>query len=165
LRQRQHRHGFACSPATTVNWEKLFKRYIWDDDRTPYFVPASRMTRRQADHEIFAYTVFLGTLFAVVCLAALSYGGSSDLIALYAFTAIVGTVVLGVTKHPYAAWYCGAVPAAFLLYLLVYGFPASLAPIDHFVLIAFALIWLRYAWRVVGIARAYPDMPEHMKGP
>ena len=28
-------------------------------------------------------------------------------------------------------------------------------------LIVFALVWLRYAWRVVGIARAYPDMPEH----
>jgi hypothetical protein len=39
-----------------LNWEKLFKRYIWDDDRTPYLVPASRMTRKQADYEIFAYT-------------------------------------------------------------------------------------------------------------
>jgi hypothetical protein len=150
--------------ANAVNWEKLFKRYIWDDERTPYFVPASRMTKRQADHEVFAYTLFLGTLFSVVCLAALSYAGSSDLIVLYAFTAIVGTVVLGVTKHLYAAWYCGAVPVAFLLYLLAYGFPAGLAPIDHFVLIAFALIWLRYAYRVIGIARAYPDMPEHGEG-
>jgi hypothetical protein len=146
-----------------LNWEKLFKRYIWDDDRTPYFVPASRMTRKQADHEIFAYTIFLGILSSVACLAALAHAETSDLIVLYAFSAIVGTVVLGVTKHLYAAWYCGAVPAVFLLYLLVHGFPASLAPIDHFVLIAFALIWLRYAWRVIGIAKAYPDMPQHQK--
>jgi hypothetical protein len=146
-----------------LNWEKLFKRYIWDDDRTPYFVPAARMTRKQADHEIFAYTVFLGILFAVVCLAALADAGTSDLIVVYAFSAIVGTVVLGVTKHLYAAWYCGAVPVAFLLYLLVYGFPAGLAPIDHFVLIAFGLIWLRYAYRVIGIARAYPGMPGQDK--
>jgi hypothetical protein len=149
--------------ANMVSWEKLIKRYIWDDDRTPYFVPASRMTRKQADHEIFAYTVFLGILFAVVCLAALADAGTSDLIVVYAFSAIVSTVVLGVTKHLYAAWYCGAVPVAFLLYLLVYGFPAGLAPIDHFVLIAFALIWLRYAFRVIGIARAYPDMPGQDK--
>jgi hypothetical protein len=144
-----------------VNWEKLFKRYIWDDDRTPYFVPASRMTRKQADHEIFAYTIFLGILLSIVCLAALRHTGRSELVVLYAFTAIVATVVLSVTKHLYAAWYCGAVPLALLLYLLAYGFPTSLAPIDRFVLIVFALVWLRYAWRVVGIARAYPDMPEH----
>jgi hypothetical protein len=143
-----------------MNWEKLFKRYIWDDDRTPYFVPAARMTRKQADHEIFAYTVFFGTLFTVVCVAALSNPGTSDLIVLYAFSAIVSTVILDVTKHPYAAYYGGAVPVAFLLYLLLYGFPASLAPIDQLVLIAFALIWLRYSWRIIAIAKAYPHMPE-----
>ena len=47
---------------TPVNWENLVKRYVWDDDRTPYLVPASRITRRQADYEIYAYTVFLGDL-------------------------------------------------------------------------------------------------------
>jgi hypothetical protein len=144
-----------------MSWEKLFKRYIWDDDRTPYFVPAAKMTRKQADHEIFAYTVFLGILFSVICLAALSgHADQSDLIVLYGFTALVSTVVLGVTKHLYAAYYCGAAPAAFLLYLLAYGFPSGLAAIDHFVLIAFALIWLRYSYRIVAIARAYPDLPE-----
>jgi hypothetical protein len=143
-----------------VNWEKLFKRYIWDDDRTPYLVPASRMTRVQADHEMFAYTVFLAILSCAACLAALAHPGTSEIAVLYAFSAIVGAVVLGVTKHPYAAWYCGAAPVALLLYLLLHGFPASLAPIDHLVLIVFALLWLRYAWRIIGIARAYPDMPE-----
>ncbi len=49
-----------------VNWEKLFKRYIWDDDRTPYFVPAARMTSKQADYEVFAYTIFLGSLLVIV---------------------------------------------------------------------------------------------------
>jgi hypothetical protein len=69
-----------------------------------------------------------------------------------------------VIKHVWAAWYCGAAPVMLLLYLLVYGFPAGLAAIDHFVLIAFALIWLRYAYRVVGIAKAYPEMPERAPG-
>jgi hypothetical protein len=151
--------------ANGVNWEKLFKRYIWDDLRTPYLVPASRMTRKQADHEIFAYTIFLGVLLTIVCLAALPHAGTSDLIVIYAFTAIVGTVVLGVTKHLYAAWYCGTIPLALLAFLWVYGLPASLAPIDHFVLIVFALVWLRYAYRVIGIARAYPAMPAQGDGP
>jgi hypothetical protein len=148
-----------------VNWEKLIKRYIWDDDRTPYLVPASRMTRKQADHEIFAYTIFLGILCFMVCLAALAHAGTSELIVVYAFSAIVSAVVLGVTKHLYAAWYCGTIPLALLAFLLLYGFPAGLAPIDHFVLIVFALVWLRYAYRVVGIARAYPGMPEQGEAP
>jgi hypothetical protein len=143
-----------------MNWEKLFKRYIWDDDRTPYFVPPSKMTKKQADHEIFAYMIFFGILFTVVCLAALADPATSDLVVLYAFSAIVSTVILHMTKHLYAAYFCGAAPGVFLLYLLLYGFPAGLAPIDHFVLIAFALVWLRYSLRIVHIARAYPAMPE-----
>jgi len=143
-----------------VNWEKLFKRYIWDDNRTPYFVPAARMTSKQADYEVFAYTIFLGSLLTILCLVALSSAARSEAALLYLFTAIVSTVVLGVTKHLYAAYYCGVAPAVLLLYLAFYGFPAHLAAIDHFVLIVFALVWLRYAYRIVTIAKAYPDMPQ-----
>jgi hypothetical protein len=143
---------------SAVNWEKLFKRYIWDDDRTPYFVRASKMSRRQADYEIFAYTVFLGVLLSIISLAALTYPGASDMVVLYGFSAIVGTVILGVSKHAYAACYCGTIPVVFLLCLLTYGFPAGLAAIDHFVLIVFTLIWLRYAFRIVRIAKAYPSL-------
>jgi Ca2+/Na+ antiporter len=142
-----------------VNWEKLFRRYIWDDDRTPYFVSVARMTRKQADYEIFGYTLFFCTLFSIVCLAALAGGGMSDLIVLYGFTAIVSMIILGITKNPYAAYYCGAVPIVVLLYFLFYGFPTNLAPIDHLVLIAFTLIWLRYSLRIVNIAKAYLGLP------
>jgi len=143
-----------------VNWEKLFKRYIWDDDRTPYFVPAVKMTRKQADCEIFAYTIFLGSLFTILCLVVLSPAARSEGALLYLFTAIVATIVLGVTKHPSAAYYTGAAPVVLLAYLVLYGFPANLAAIDHFVLIVFGLVWLRYAFRVAGIAKLYGDMPE-----
>lgn len=143
-----------------MNWEKLFKRYIWDDERTPYFVPAARMTRKQADYEIFAYAIFLGSLFTVLCLVVLSPAARSEGALLYLFTVIVATIVLGMTKHLYAAYYTGAAPLVLMAYLLLYGFPADLAAIDHFVLIVFALVWLRYAFRVAGIAKAYPDMPD-----
>jgi hypothetical protein len=142
-----------------VNWEKLFKRYIWDDERTPYLVPAGRMTRKQADYEIFGYALFFCTLFSIVFLVALSAGGMSDLVAIYIFSAIAGTVVLAVTKHLYAAYYCSTVPVTALLGFLYFGFPANLAPIDQLVVIAFTLIWLRYSWRLISIAKAYSDMP------
>ena len=144
-----------------MNWEKLFKRYIWDDDRTPYFVAPHAMTKRQADYEIFAYAVFIGSLIVVVTIAAMSRGENSDAITLFGFSAIVSTVILSITKHPYAAYYCGVIPVVLLLYLMIYGFPASLAPIDHFVVIVFALLWLLYSYRVVRIAKAYPDLSGH----
>ena len=56
-----------------LNLEKYFKKYIWDDERTPYFVPASRMTRRQADYELHAYAIFVGILFGANIMATAFY--------------------------------------------------------------------------------------------
>ena len=146
-----------------LNLEKYFKKYIWDDERTPYFVPVSRMTRRQADYELHAYAVFVGILFAMVTGGALLSHDpqiKSDGVAVYGFTVVCATIIFGFTKAVPAAWYCAVAPLVALLYLFLYGFHPNLNAIDHAVLIGFGLIWLRYSLRVVAIARAYPGLTD-----
>ena len=55
-----------------LDWEGLFKRYVWDDRTTPYLVPLSKLNRRQADNEILIYSLFVGVLFGIVAITALS---------------------------------------------------------------------------------------------
>ena len=55
-----------------LDWEGLFKRYVWDNRTTPYLVPLSKLNRRQADNEILAYSLFVGVLFGIVAITALS---------------------------------------------------------------------------------------------
>ena len=146
-----------------MNWEGFIKRYIWDDDRTPYLVRVGRITRRQADYEIYLYTVFIGLLFAVATLAALAGAlpqGRSEAVALYGFSMVCAAILFGATKHLWPALYCSAAPLAVLFYFFTQGFPPQLGAIDRVVLIAFALIWLRYSMRIVSLAKAYPDLPE-----
>jgi hypothetical protein len=146
-----------------MNWESFIKRYVWDDERTPYLVRVSRITRRQADYEIHLYAVFLGVLFGVITMAALSGGlpgGRSEAIAIYGFTVVCSTILFGATKHLWPALYCSATPLAVLFHFFTSGFPANLGGLDRFVLIVFALIWLRYSMRIVSLAKAYPDLPD-----
>jgi hypothetical protein len=146
-----------------MNLEKYFKKYVWDDERTPYLVPVARLTRRQADYELYAYAVFVGVLFAMVTGGALLSQDPqirSDIVAAYGFSVVCAALIFGFTKAVAAAWYCAVAPLAALLYFFLHGFHPNLGTIDHVVLIGFALIWLRYSLRVVAIARAYPDMPE-----
>jgi hypothetical protein len=146
-----------------MSWESFIKRYIWDDERTPYLVPVGRITRRQADHEIYLYAVFLGVLFTVVTLVALAGAlpqSRSAAVALYGFSVVCAALLFGVTKHLWAALWCSAVPLAALLYFLTHGLPPRLGTIDHVVLIAVALIFLRYSMRIVSLAKAYPGLPE-----
>jgi hypothetical protein len=126
-------------------------------------VPVARMTRRQADYELHAYAMFVGILFAMVTGGALLSQDphiKSAAVAVYGFTVVCATVILGATKAVHAAWYCAAAPLVALLYFFVHGFHPNLDAIDHAALIAFGLIWLRYSLRVVAIARAYQAMPE-----
>ncbi len=149
-----------------MDWEKLFKRYVWDDEKTPYFVPVTKLSRTQANYEIRAYTIFVGFLFALVSVTSLSEAaphGKSIGASFYGFTMVCAAIVFAMTKSYYAALYCGAAPLVALAYIYFYGFHAQLVPADHVVILVFVLLWLRYSWRIVKMARRYPYMAETSK--
>ena len=145
-----------------LDWEKLFKRYVWDDEKTPYLTSAGDLTRSQADNELHVYSVFLGILFGVVAVASAigtsSYGRSME-VAFYGFSVVCAAVVLAFTKHYLAAIYCAATPAAALAFLFFHGFSPTLVPLDHIVILAVLLLMLRYSFRVMAIVRRYPELP------
>ena len=69
-------------------------------------------------------------------------------------------VVFGFTKHPTAAAVCASAPVGVLIYFTLFGFHPNAATGDKILQVIIALLWLRYSWRVLQIARAYPTMPE-----
>ena len=144
-----------------MDWEGLFKRYVWSDVKTPYLVPVGRLARVQAGYELFFYALFVGVLFAMVAVMALSgrlpHGGEHA-VSLYAFTVVCAAVLLGATRHPWAALWCSSAPIGALAYFAVYGFHPNLDVPDKVLLIALMLLWLVYARRVVAVARAYPQL-------
>ena len=146
-----------------MDWEKQFKKYVWDDEKTPYLVPVSKLDRRQASNEIYIYSLFIGTLFCVLAIlantGALAHGRSFG-VALYAFSMVCATIILGFTKHPIAAWYCGLAPVAALIYFFVFGFHPDSSTVDHVVILVLVALWLLYSWRIITIGRCFEDMPE-----
>ena len=146
-----------------MSWDKYLKKYVWDDDKTPYLVRVANMNQVQAGYEILAYTIFLAILFAVISLASLSDDaphGRSIGVSIYAISIVFGAVTFGATKDYIAILYCSTAPPAVLFYLVVYGFPPNLHLFDKILIVAFTLVLLRYAFRLVAIARTYPQMPR-----
>jgi len=144
-----------------LDWEKLFKRYVWHDERTPYFTRVAHLTRRQAHYELFGYSLFMGVLFGVLSLVALSDKlphGNAAVVPLYAFTVCCAAVVLGVMRHPGAALWCAGAPLAALAYFGYYGFHPRLEFIDKAFLVALMIAWLLYSGRVVAVARAWSGL-------
>jgi hypothetical protein len=146
-----------------LDWESLVRRYVYNPAKTPYFTAVSRLSRSQARSELFVYTLFLVILMGVIGVAALSptlpHGGAIG-VPVYALSVAIVAVVLGLTKHVAAAAFCATAPVAALLYFVLYGFQRDLGTGDRIVLVVIVLLWLRYAWRTLQIARAYPDLPD-----
>lgn len=137
-----------------LDWEKLVKRYVWNDERTPYFTAVTRLTPRQARYELFSYSVLVGVLCAVLSVAALSSGlPHAEGVSLYAFTVCCAAILLGATRHPWAALWSAAAPLAALVYFAAWDFPANLESPGKVLLVAAMGAWLVYARRVVAVAR------------
>ena len=151
-----------------MDWDKFFKKYLWDEEKTPYLTAVERLTRRQADYEVHFYAILLGVLFAVVAVAASTSRlpqGPSPGVAWYAFSVVCAAVIFAFSKHYWAALYCAATPIAALAYVYLYGFHPKLGQFDHVVIVVVVLLWLRYSWRVVAIGRHYPDLADaHRNG-
>ncbi|MFT5448541.1 MAG: hypothetical protein ACI9DC_003726 [Gammaproteobacteria bacterium] len=146
-----------------VHWDNFLKRYIWDDDTTPYLVSVNDLTRRQARNELFAYAVFLGFVFGVAALITLSTqapGGRSPGMSLFSFVMVCGAVLLVTTQHFWAAAVLSAAAPGTLIWLYLFAQHPNLSAIDDAVIVIFSLLWMRYGLRVINIAREYDDMPE-----
>ena len=137
-----------------LDWEKLVRRYVWHDERTPYFTRVANLTRRQAHYELFAYAVFMGVLSGVIAVAA-----PSNWVSLYAFSVCCAALLLGMTRHPWAAIWCACAPLAALAWFALAGFPAGPEIAEKTLLVVAALAGLTYSRRVVAVARAWPQRP------
>jgi hypothetical protein len=143
--------------------DRFFRKYVWDDERTPYLVSVARLTRGQIEHELRFYAVFSGVLFALVSVAALSHSlphGDARGVSLYAFTQVCAALLLGMTRSAWAAIYCASAPLAVLLYFGLFGFHPNLGAGDKALMVLAAVAWVYYGGRLIAIARAYPEAAE-----
>jgi hypothetical protein len=147
-----------------LNWEKLFKRYVWHDERTPYLTRVANLTRLQASYELFGYALLMSVLFGALSVVSLSRAlphGDAAVVSIYAFTVCCAAVLLGTTRHVWAALWCAGAPLALLAYFGYWGFHPTHEIADKVLLVAGVLLWLLYSRRVVAVARAW----QRLAGP
>jgi hypothetical protein len=146
-----------------LDWIGLFKRYVGDEIRTPYFVPVARLSQLQAKNEIFVYTLFMAVLFGVIGVVSLSPTlphGDTLSVSLYCFLVAGAAAAFGFTKHRAAAAICASAPIGMLIYFTIFGFHPNAGGGDKVLQVIIALLWVGYSWRIVQIARAYPSLQE-----
>ena len=145
-----------------LDWEGMFRKYIWNVETTPYLTPVSELTQRQANSEIRFYCWFVIVLFGVVTLASIksAVGDSLAGAPYYGFSVICAAVLFGIAKTYAAALYLSAAPLVSLVYLWIYGMGTERPLGDSIIVTIILVLFLRYSLRIVSLAKAYPDLSD-----
>jgi len=145
-----------------MNWEKLFLKYVWNDQTTPYLVPVAKLNQRQGNSEILIYSLFLAVFFGATALMSLRGGpeGRSLGVAFYGFSVVCASVIFIIMKSYPAALYLSATPAVALAYIYFYGLGSEREMFDTVIVTVILILLLRYSLRIVALARSYPDFPD-----
>ena len=152
------------------NWEKWTKKYVWDDDKTPFFISVEKLTKLQAKRELFLYLLFVGTPFGLIgflSLAGMTRGEHLGylLLLFYSITIFISLYLIFGTKSSYAAFYSATAPLVLFFFLLFDGFPPKLHEVGQSALLVFLLLWFRYAMRIIRICKRFPNMREGVATP
>lgn len=151
-----------------LDWERMFKRYVIDDARTPHFVRVSKLSRTQAHYEILFYALLVVPVCVMLGVASLSGKlphGDVPAVSIYVLVAAWATVVFAWSKNQIAGSFSATVPLALLLYFVMFGFPDKMSRPDSVIVTVVVVAWVIYNWRVIKIASAYPDMIDRPDGP
>jgi len=146
-----------------IVWEKYVRKYVWDDDKTPYFIAASKLKQDQANKEIFLFCFFLATPAALIVAAYASAlfekGATGNLtVGLYSASILLCAAFLHIRKSVTAALYAISAPIVLLLHFAINGFASRLHFVEQIGMIIVVLLWLRYTLRVVAIAKLHPGL-------
>ena len=152
-----------------MNLQDFVKKYVWDEEKTPYFRGVTRLTRKQADNELFVYACFLILVFLsgeLVALNRWNQGGEifAIFVAVYSATVIGGAISVWRGKTRWGALICLSAPVAAFVNFYFDSLQAGLETIDKYFLIILSLLWLRYSVRVLSIVRHYGNMPQGKPG-
>ena len=145
-----------------MEWEKLFYKYIWNEQTTPYLTAVPQLTRRQANSEILFYCWFHAILLGMIAIISLRGGpdGRSLGVSYYGFAVVCATVLFGILKNYAAALFLSAMPLVGLAYIFLYGLGSERPAGDTLIVAIILLLFLRYSLRILSIARIYPFLPQ-----
>lgn len=147
------------------SWFQFVKKYVWDEDSTPYYLAPTQMHRRQAHKEVCFYAIFVGTFVGMVTTGALvqvyTTQETTYLPVLgYGLSLLAALYWLATQKHPWAVLYSASLPMAIFAVFFLYGFHPNNTYLEKVLLSGFLAFWLIYAHRLLNICRIYPDMEE-----
>ena len=137
-------------------WFSKVPGYLFDKQKTPYLTKANELSLAQSQYELVAYGVFVGTIYAIIGIAAfLNYFENTSplyLLWLLGSAGVIYSVFSVIKNYEVISSYVISLAPALIVGICLYdGIVESASFVTLTIFVCFFLLSLKYGWRVTRI--------------
>ena len=134
-------------------WFSKVPGYIFDKQKTPYLIEAKELTLAQSQYELTAYGIFVGSIYAIIGLAALlSVLENNNFIYfvwLFLSVSVIYSVFNVIRKYELISSYViSLAPSVVILFSLYDAVTKNSSLVSLIIFVSLLLLAIKYGWRV-----------------
>ena len=145
-----------------TDWPSFVKRYVWNSEKTPYFVKVENLTQPQAASELKLWGLFVfiaGFVLAFALLVGRIPPGPSAFAGSWAFVVSLAALTLLMLRSPAAAIICASGPVGLALKAITSGISAQPSLMNTLFFVTLMGAFAYYGYRAFRICQAFDNLP------
>ena len=147
------------------SWFSFAKKYLWHEEKTPFHISPSQMSKLQASNELKLFAIIEGIIAGMMVFGIYSHfqhtGETSLFPALiYCLFLIVALFLMVQYKHFFAGIFCITPPLVIFGMILCFGFHPNNGFFEKIILSVFLAFWFFYSIRIIEISRCFQSLRD-----
>ena len=147
------------------SWFAFAKKYLWHEEKTPFHLSPSQMSKFQASNELKLFAILEGTIAGMMVFGIYSHfqvTGETSLFPylIYCLFLLFALFLLVKHKHFFAGIFCVTPPLVIFGMILFFGFHPNNGSFEKIILITFLAFWFFYSIRIIEISRCFQSLKD-----
>ena len=147
------------------SWFAFAKKYLWHEEKTPFHLSPSQMSKFQASNELKLFAILEGTIAGMMVFGIYSHfqvTGETSLFPylIYCLFLLFALFILVKHKHFFAGIFCVTPPLVIFGMILFFGFHPNNGSFEKIILITFLAFWFFYSIRIIEISRCFQSLKD-----
>ena len=147
------------------SWFSFAKKYLWHEEKTPFHLSPSQMSKLQASNELKLFAIFEGIIAGMIVFGIYSHfqhtGETSLFPALiYCLFLLFALFLMVKHKHLFVAIFCITPPLVIFGMILWFGFHPNNGFFEKIILSVFLVFWFFYSIRIIEIIRCFQSIRD-----
>ena len=147
------------------SWFSFAKKYLWHEEKTPFHLSPSQMSKFQASNELKLFAILEGTIAGMMVFGIYSHfqvTGETSLFPylIYCLFLLFALFILVKYKHFFAGIFCVTPPLVIFGMILFFGFHPNNGSFEKIILITFLAFWFFYSIRIIEISRCFQSLKD-----